>query len=132
MSATLLFFQTISIFKHFVVGLAFVNTILSKHPSSFVYAGARDPENAPVLQALTSKYLGRISVLKLVSSDVDGNSRAAKVIEECHGRVDTVIANAGIGLTTGLVVDVSPEILDEHFHVHIPIAMFVVDPITLY
>lgn len=37
-----------------------------------------------------------MAVVRLVSADVEGNAAVAKQIEETHGRVDTVIANAGM------------------------------------
>ena len=62
-----------------------------------MYAGARDPAGASVkgLQALEVTYPGRLEVVKLVSADVEGNKAMAKHIEGRHGRLDTVIANAG-------------------------------------
>ena len=60
-----------------------------------MYAGAREPEKATALKAIAEKYPSRIAIVKCVSADVEGNSALAKEIETRHGRVDTVIANAG-------------------------------------
>ena len=38
-------------------------------------------------------------IVKCVSADVEGNATLAKEIEERHGHVDTVIANAGMSST---------------------------------
>lgn len=76
-------------------GFGLVAHILAKHENSFVYAGARSPENAIALHELKTKYPGRIEVVKCISGDTEGNATLAKEIEERHGRIDTVIANAG-------------------------------------
>lgn len=76
-------------------GLGFVAQILAMHETAFVYAGARNTESAPELEKLRAKYPGRIVLVKCVSGDSKGNTTLAKEIEARHGRVDTVIANAG-------------------------------------
>ena len=73
-----------------------VSQILALHDDAFVYAGAREPAQATQLKTLEKKYLGRIATVKCVSADVEGNAALAKEIEARHGRVDTVIANAGM------------------------------------
>lgn len=60
-----------------------------------MYAGARDPSKATALEELSKKYPGRIAIVKCVAADAAGNAQLAQVIKEKHGRVDTVIANAG-------------------------------------
>ncbi len=69
--------------------------ILETHDSAFVYAGVRNPDSASALKDLETKYPTRITVVKCVSADVEGNTALAREIEKRHGRVDTVIANAG-------------------------------------
>lgn len=76
-------------------GFGFVTQILAKHHTAFIYAGARDPDKASALLDLKNKHPDRLAIVKLVSADVEGNAEVAKVIEARHGRVDTVIANAG-------------------------------------
>ena len=66
----------------------------------FVYAGVRDVTKASALHELSQKYGGRISIVKYVSGDADGNAQLAKEIQEKHGRLDTVIANAGMSLAS--------------------------------
>ena len=77
------------------LGLGLVTHILINRPAAFVYAGVRDPEKASALNELGEKYPERLAVVKLVSADVEGNRALAKAIEARHGRMDTVIANAG-------------------------------------
>ncbi|KJA16559.1 hypothetical protein HYPSUDRAFT_47274 [Hypholoma sublateritium FD-334 SS-4] len=102
------------------LGLGLVTRILDKHEHAFVYAGARDPDNAPSLQNLQVKYPDRMSVVKCVSADVEGNTALAREIEKRHGRLDTVIANAGtICDTTGDASNISVALLEEHFRVNV-------------
>ena len=76
-------------------GLGLVTRILEKNDHDFIYAGVRDPDNASSLGDLQTKYSGRIALVKCVSADVEGNTTLAKEIERRHGRLDTVVANAG-------------------------------------
>jgi NAD(P)-dependent dehydrogenase (short-subunit alcohol dehydrogenase family) len=77
-------------------GLAIVDSIATKDPSAIIYAGARDPVGgAPLLKALVAKYPGRVEIVKYVAGDKVGNDAIAAQIKAKHGRVDTVIANAG-------------------------------------
>ena len=78
------------------VGLGLVAHILATHPNAFVYAGVRDITKASALEELHQKYAGRIAIVQYVSADAGGNAQLAKEIHAKHGRVDTVIANAGM------------------------------------
>jgi NAD(P)-dependent dehydrogenase (short-subunit alcohol dehydrogenase family) len=42
-----------------------------------------------------TKYPGRVEIVKYVAGDKAGNEAIATQIKAKHGRVDTVIANAG-------------------------------------
>lgn len=77
-------------------GLALVADIAEKFPSAVIYAGARDSSSASQLKELAVKYPGRIEVVKYVSGDKEGNESLAKEIGDKYGRVDVVIANAGM------------------------------------
>jgi hypothetical protein len=78
------------------IGLALVDDIATKDPSAVIYAGARDPTNgAALLIQVAAKYPGRVQVVKYVAGDKEGNDALAKQIAAEHGRLDTVIANAG-------------------------------------
>ena len=83
-------------YKLFYVGFALVAHIVATHPNAFVYAGVRDITKASALAELHQKYPGRIGIVKYVSADAEGNAQLAKEIQAKHGRVDTVIANAGM------------------------------------
>ncbi|KAF8189067.1 hypothetical protein BJ912DRAFT_1106266, partial [Pholiota molesta] len=78
------------------LGLALVDVIATRDPSAIIYAGARDPENgASYLVQVAAQYPGRVEIVKYVAGDKEGNDAIAKEIGIKHGRVDTVIANAG-------------------------------------
>ncbi|KAH9478242.1 putative oxidoreductase C24B10.20 [Psilocybe cubensis] len=108
------------------IGLALVQHALEKHENAFVYAGARDPDKANALHELKEKFVGRLEIVKCVSGDSEGNAVVAKQIEERHGRVDTVIANAAIWNSFTPVSEVSVKDFEEHFHVNTtgPIVLF--------
>ena len=78
------------------VGFGLVAHILATHPNAFVYAGVRDITKASALEELRQQYAGRIAIVQCVSADAEGNAQLAKEIRARHGRVDTVIANAGM------------------------------------
>lgn len=64
-----------------------------------------------------------MEIVKCVSADVAGNVAIARAIAARHGRVDTVIANAGMFAGLDLVADVSPAALEEHFYVRVRVAV---------
>lgn len=73
-----------------------MDDIATKDPSAVIYAGARDPSNgAAQLVQVAAKYPGRVEIVKYVAGDKEGNDAIAKQIAAKHGRLDTVIANAG-------------------------------------
>jgi NAD(P)-dependent dehydrogenase (short-subunit alcohol dehydrogenase family) len=76
-------------------GLAFVKALLAR-PDPVVFAGARSPDGAKDLLALTEQYTGRIHIVKLISADEESNNAAAEDIKRVAGRLDVVIANAGM------------------------------------
>jgi NAD(P)-dependent dehydrogenase (short-subunit alcohol dehydrogenase family) len=82
--------------NNFLQGYGLVREIVTKHKNAVVFAGARNPESATVLHDLAKKYPGRVHVVKLVSADLEGNKAVAQEIKEKYGRIDVVIANAGL------------------------------------
>ncbi|KAF8188722.1 NAD(P)-binding protein [Pholiota molesta] len=109
------------------IGLAIVDAIASKDPSAIIYAGVRDPSGgASQLAELVKKYPGRVAVVKYVAGDKEGNDAIAAEIKAKHGRVDTVIANAGIANYTGKLHDTPVDVFQEHFSVNVlgPIVLF--------
>ncbi|KAF8623181.1 hypothetical protein AX17_007506 [Amanita inopinata Kibby_2008] len=100
------------------IGFALVNEIVSKQSNVFVYAGARNPSGATALNELTAKHPGKIQVVKYVAADVESNKAIAQTIQEKHGYVDTVIANAGIGNYFGRVDETPVENMRGAFEVN--------------
>lgn len=79
-------------------GLGIV-TALASRDDTIVFAGARNPPAATDLHALADKHPGKVHVVKLVSSDRAGNEDAVSQIKAIAGRLDVVIANAGVFLS---------------------------------
>ncbi|KAF9478001.1 NAD(P)-binding protein [Pholiota conissans] len=107
------------------IGLALVEEIAARDASAIIYAGARDP-SAPLLKEVTEKYHGRVVVVKYVAGDKEGNDAIAKEIGAKYGRVDTVIANAGIFNCLSKVHETPILKFVEHFDVNAigPIVLF--------
>ncbi|KAF8970821.1 NAD(P)-binding protein [Flammula alnicola] len=101
------------------IGLGLVNELVSKHPETIVFAGARDPSKATSLKELASKYPGKVEIVKFVSGDVEGNRSVAKKINEKYGHVDVVVANAAISGYMAPVAETSVEAFREHFEVNV-------------
>ena len=92
---------------------------LAKRPNTLVYATARDAAKADALQQLAKKH-SNVRVVQLrVDSDAD-HQAAAKRVEAEAGRVDVVIANAGISNSDAYqpVEKLSIDKLREHFEVN--------------
>lgn len=79
----------------FLSGLGLVKALAARH-DTVVYAGARNPSGAHDLQVLASDYPDKVHILKIVSADEDGNKAAVSEIKAKSGRLDVVVANAGM------------------------------------
>ncbi|KAF9473666.1 NAD(P)-binding protein [Pholiota conissans] len=108
------------------IGLAIVAEIAAKDNTAIIYAGGRKPQDAPILSSLASKYPGRIVPIKYVAGDEEGNKAIANEIFAKHGRVDTLIANAGIANFAGKIHAVPVKSFEDHFSVNVlgPIVLF--------
>ncbi|EIN06063.1 NAD(P)-binding protein [Punctularia strigosozonata HHB-11173 SS5] len=101
------------------IGLALVKA-LAMREGAIVFAGARNPEGATELRELAAAQApGKVHVVKLVSSDKPGNEAAIEEVKSKAGRLDVVIANAGISQYYGRGVDAPPESFREHFEVNV-------------
>jgi len=84
------------------IGLGIIKQ-LSERPDTVVFAGTRNPESAQDLKALEQSKSGVVHVVKLTSGDVADNEAALETVKRIAGRLDVVIANAGIQTSyTGL------------------------------
>jgi len=92
---------------------------LLARPSSVVFAGAREPEKATALHALKEKHAGRLHILKLISGDEANNKQALQEVEKVAGRLDTIIANAGISKYAGPIESHPPSEFRDHFEVNV-------------
>ena len=108
------------------IGYGLVETLVAR-PNTLVYATARDPAKADKLQQLAKQHSNVRIVQLRTDSDAD-HQAAAKQVEVEAGRVDVLIANAGIANgdayqhTEALSVDK----LREHFEVNTvgPVRLF--------
>jgi NAD(P)-dependent dehydrogenase (short-subunit alcohol dehydrogenase family) len=71
-------------------------TVLIERADVVVFAGAREPGSATELQALAKAHPAKLHVVKLTSADEADNRAAAAEIKRVAGRLDVVIANAGM------------------------------------
>jgi len=96
------------------IGLSIVKLALSR-PDSIIFAGARDPQASKELTELAKQNPERFFPVKLVSADRDSNEKAVSYIKEKVGRLDVVIANAGIASITSFddpkLLETSEEII---------------------
>ncbi|KAK0464161.1 hypothetical protein IW261DRAFT_1347344 [Armillaria novae-zelandiae] len=99
------------------IGLALVNEIAANNADVSIFAGVRNPPTATSLEELSKKYPGKITTVKYVSADEEGNKAFAKEIEIKHGHLDVVIACAGIATYIGSALDTPASELWDHFNV---------------
>ncbi|KZT54359.1 hypothetical protein CALCODRAFT_499998 [Calocera cornea HHB12733] len=97
-------------------GLAIV-TALAGRPNALVFAGARSPPSASALHALAAARPGKLHILQLTSADRPGNEAAAEQVKELAGKLDVVVANAGISGDFESSLRVSGAAMREHFEV---------------
>ncbi|KAF9471366.1 NAD(P)-binding protein [Pholiota conissans] len=108
------------------IGLALVEDIAKKDPTAIIYAGGRNISASPQLAEAAARYPGRVEIVKYIAGDAETNNAIAKTIKEAHGRVDTVIANAGINNYGAPVHEYPVEQFKDHFAVNTlgPIVLF--------
>ena len=109
------------------IGLGLAQRSLAARPNSLVYAGARQPSKADKLQAAAQQHSNLHMVQLDVGSDAD-HTAAAKRVEQEAGRVDVVLANAGIAAADAYqqTGQQSLDLLREHFEVNTvgPVRLF--------
>jgi len=100
---------------------------LASRPRTLVFAAARDPTKADQLQQLAKQH-SNIRIVKLSADSDADHAKAAKQVEAVAGRVDVVIANAGISNPDAYqpVEKLSLDKLREHFEVNAvgPVRLF--------
>ncbi|KAI5892429.1 NAD(P)-binding protein [Schizophyllum commune H4-8] len=107
------------------IGLAIVSTLVAR-PNVVVFAGARDPSRTGDLNALAKAHPDRVHVIKVVSADKQNNEVAIEEVKQVAGRLDVVIANAGISDSYEPALEVPTEGMNRHFEVNTngPLVLF--------
>ncbi|KZO92379.1 NAD(P)-binding protein [Calocera viscosa TUFC12733] len=77
------------------IGLELIAQLAARE-NVVVFAGARNPSTATALRALESKSPSKVHVVKLTSADEADNKAAVAKVKQVAGRLDVVIANAGV------------------------------------
>ncbi|EIN05949.1 NAD(P)-binding protein [Punctularia strigosozonata HHB-11173 SS5] len=100
------------------IGLGLVKALADRE-DTVVFAGARNPSAAAELQRLAAAKPDKVHIVQLVSSDEAGNKAAVARIKSVAGRLDVVIANAGINSSVASALETPAEELRNHFEVNV-------------
>jgi len=100
------------------IGLGLV-TALASRDDVVVFAGARNPSAAKDLHVLAEKYPGKLHIVKLTSGDKTENEGVIAEIRAIAGRLDVVIANAGISQYYGTALATPAEEMRVHYEVNV-------------
>ncbi|KAK8844517.1 hypothetical protein IAR55_006363 [Kwoniella newhampshirensis] len=92
------------------IGFGLVQALASA-PDTIVFAGARNPSSKD-LSTLATAHPDKVIPIALESADIQLNKAAAKSIEEKAGKLDVVIAVAGIGNAISMSEIEIPEFLE--------------------
>jgi NAD(P)-dependent dehydrogenase (short-subunit alcohol dehydrogenase family) len=104
--------------NHAPLGLAIVKAI-GALDNTIVFAGVRNVQSSTALQELASTSNNKIHVLRVVSADLENNKAAVEEIKRVAGRLDVVIANAGIGFGFKSCLDTPLQDMQDHFTVNV-------------
>lgn len=98
-----------------------------KRDNVIVFAGARDLTQVVELEALAKEFPQKLHIVKLISADETSNKAAVEEIRTKTGRLDVVIANAGIAKAMHLLALETPgQAMRDHFEVNVigPLVLF--------
>ncbi|KAM0746071.1 NAD(P)-binding protein [Meredithblackwellia eburnea MCA 4105] len=99
-------------------GLGFgLTKALSEQAENIVYAGTRQPAKSKELLELAAAR-PNVHPIELSSANVEDNKAAAKKIEQEVGKLDVVIANAGVSHSFAPALEVSIDAVRDHFEVN--------------
>ncbi|KAJ7035711.1 hypothetical protein C8F04DRAFT_1258592 [Mycena alexandri] len=90
--------------------------LIAARPSTIVFAGARDP-TAQSLKDLAAKH-PNVHPVKLTSGDQADNEAAIAEIQKTAGRLDVLIANAGIAKYAGMFTTTPLSEFRDHWEVN--------------
>ncbi|KAI5476640.1 short-chain dehydrogenase/reductase SDR family protein [Pseudohyphozyma bogoriensis] len=99
------------------IGFGLVQSLVAR-PNTVIYAGARDPSKATALEELSKAHPGVIHIVKLSSTSVEDANSAASLVEATSGKIDVLIANAGIAYDMSPVAQITLESYQEHWEVN--------------
>ncbi|KZO92375.1 NAD(P)-binding protein [Calocera viscosa TUFC12733] len=107
------------------IGLALVAQLAIRQ-NTIVFAGARNPSAAKDLLGLQLEHPDKVYIVKLTSADKAENEAAIAKVKEIAGRLDVVIANAGLSGIYSLATEVSLEAMRNLFEVNVlgPLVLF--------
>ncbi|KZO92371.1 NAD(P)-binding protein [Calocera viscosa TUFC12733] len=100
------------------IGLGLVTSLVLR-PDVVVFAGARNPAAASDLKALQNQYPGKLHIVKLTSAERADNEAAIAEIKRTTGKLDVVIANAGIAKFWGTILNTPLDEMREHWEVNV-------------
>ncbi|KZT50012.1 NAD(P)-binding protein [Calocera cornea HHB12733] len=107
------------------IGLGLVQQLAARE-NVVVFAGVRNPSAAKDLQALEVSHPGKIYTVKLTSVNKEDNEAAVQKIKTVAGRLDVVIANAGVGDSYAPSDKVPLDDMRSHYEVNVlgPLVLF--------
>ncbi|PBK61995.1 NAD(P)-binding protein [Armillaria solidipes] len=106
------------------IGLSLVNELAAKNADISIFAGVRNPSTASSLEELSREYPGKITIVKYISADEEGNKALAKEIKTKHGHLNVVIACAGIATYMGSALETPASELRDHLDVNVTGILF--------
>ncbi|GAA6021586.1 hypothetical protein JCM10207_005075 [Rhodosporidiobolus poonsookiae] len=106
------------------IGFGLVKSLAARL-NVLIFATARNPSKADALNSL-AKETGNIEVVKLESVSEEDAQAAAKLVEEKAGKVDVLIANAGIAEGYGPAESHALDLYRQHYEVNVlgPLVLF--------
>ncbi|KXN82372.1 hypothetical protein AN958_02629 [Leucoagaricus sp. SymC.cos] len=99
------------------IGLALVTELVKTKSDIHIFAAARTTSGA--LKELETKYPDKVSIVHFVAADEVSNRAAAKFVGDKFGRVDTVLAVAGIADFMGTVEETPADSMNEHYRINV-------------
>jgi len=99
------------------LGLELVKQLAQRN-NTLIYAGVRDPNKATELNDL-AKTNSNIRVIPLSANSEQDNANAVSTIEKEAGRIDVLIANAGIANYLGKAHETPLDEMRQHYEVNV-------------
>lgn len=91
---------------------------LSERRDVIIFASVRNPGNVPELEAIAKK-TGNIRIVKINSESVEDAEQVQSMIAKEVGKLDVLVANAGIAKYNGLGKDTPLQEFKDHWNVNV-------------